>query len=576
MDHSYLAMRAHLFPNEKEQTVYFKQKELESIWFCTGKNVKRKLQNYQKEGLITYAPGIGRGHASKIQFFAPFYEEVIQFGEELIKKDQLEGVMALLQLPLPKHWITDLTKQIQSLFGFHVNKQRKDVLRSIVARPLTTLDPLDTSVTFESYLISQLSDTLVIYDKSEDCVKPHLAHHWEVSEDNREWTFYLRKGVKFHHLREMTSADVLHTINRFRQHPEAPFYWLVEDIQDMDAPTEYAIKINLKKENPFFLRYLATYNFAIQPEDVPFDEAQWVGTGPFRLKERTQQKLTLTAFEEYFLERPLLDDVEFWLVPPEAWPTISFQIEGQETPTEVNERKEIEGGFRLIGFNFHTNKVLHDHLFRKAFYHLIDIEAMFQDLGRIDLIPSSSYFHWLSKPQTKNAEAIKPLLQRSTYKGEALHLFSLNYPKAIEEAEWIVRVAEKYGIKLVPHQIGIEEIYEKNIEEKADLILFGEVASNDYQLSFLGAFYNKALTFRRLLSDEALHWIDAQLEDFKRAPTSKERLAYIEKIEDYLRENNLIIYLFHPIKRRTFHPMIRNIHFEAYGQIDLRRLWISG
>jgi MarR-like DNA-binding transcriptional regulator SgrR of sgrS sRNA len=220
--------------------------------------------------------------------------------------------------------------------------------------------------------------------------------------------------------------------------------------------------------------------------------------------------------------------------------------------------------------------VLHDPFFREALYHLIDVEVMLSELGRSDFVPASSYFHWLSDRQLRQPEKIAPLLQQSTYQGEALHFLTLDYPKASEEANWIVQEAEKYGIHLVHHPISIDEIYDPHTIEKADLILFGEVASNDYHLSFLGAFYNKALTFRRFLSQEALTWIDGQLEAFKRASDSDERLIYIKEIESYLRDNHLILYLFHPIKRRTFHPMIRSIHFDSFGQIDLRKLWVQG
>ena len=38
-----------------------------------------------------------------------------------------------------------------------------------------------------------------------------LAERWESSNDLKTWTFHLRKGVKFHHGKELDSGDVIAT-----------------------------------------------------------------------------------------------------------------------------------------------------------------------------------------------------------------------------------------------------------------------------------------------------------------------------------------------------------------------------
>ena len=51
-------------------------------------------------------------------------------------------------------------------------------------------------------------------------VKPSLAESWEVSEDGRTWTFYLREGVQFHHsYGEFTAEDVAFTYNQVSSDP---------------------------------------------------------------------------------------------------------------------------------------------------------------------------------------------------------------------------------------------------------------------------------------------------------------------------------------------------------------------
>src|SRR3990172_1441477 len=41
---------------------------------------------------------------------------------------------------------------------------------------------------------------------------PDLAESWDISADAREYTFSLRKGVKFHHGKELDSSDVKYSI----------------------------------------------------------------------------------------------------------------------------------------------------------------------------------------------------------------------------------------------------------------------------------------------------------------------------------------------------------------------------
>jgi ABC-type transport system substrate-binding protein len=54
----------------------------------------------------------------------------------------------------------------------------------------------------------EISDTLLTYEYGGVAVKPNIAEKWEPNKDLSEWTFTLRKGVKFHDGTELTSMDV--------------------------------------------------------------------------------------------------------------------------------------------------------------------------------------------------------------------------------------------------------------------------------------------------------------------------------------------------------------------------------
>ncbi|WP_186579344.1 SgrR family transcriptional regulator [Aquibacillus kalidii] len=572
-DLSYFILRSFYYAEEKSQTVFVKIEDIEKIWFCSKKNVTRKLKQLEAQEKLTYIPGRGRGNKSSLLFSHPFQKEVELFTSNCIRDNQLDDLVQLLQLPIPKPWIAAVSNEVRELFGMQETDENKDVLRSIISRDMTTLDPVNCSVTFESHLIRQIGDTLVIYNSETDEIEPHLAHHWKVNEDYTVWKFYLHKGVRFHHQSLLTSEDVKYTFERF--HPNTAYYWLVEDIEKIDCLTPYTIQIKLTKPNPFFLRYVSTCNLVILPQDIPFDEFQWIGTGPFHLKRRDKQRIVIEAHDHYFLARPFLDRIEFWKIPMETAKTVSYTINSNETLKTGILKKDVEVGFRFLAFNFNRNSVVHDKLFREAVFHILNVQKLCKELGRDPVKDASSFFPWNSIAPHKDLNKVTNLLKQSNYNGETLSLYCLNFPGAIEEATWFKQEASKFGMTFELQTFSLEEFYTNKLEKGADLLFMGEVSAIDYHLSFLGAFYNKMLIFRRFLGKDNLLAIEQLLENFKQIPLKNKRDEIIEQVEAIIKENNLFIFMHHPIKNRVFHPMIQDIQLESFGQVDFRKLWIK-
>ncbi|MCZ6790043.1 MAG: ABC transporter substrate-binding protein, partial [Chloroflexi bacterium] len=59
--------------------------------------------------------------------------------------------------------------------------------------------------------LPHLYDNLVIRNP-DGTLRPMLAESWETNDDASQWTFYLRKGVKFHHGKEFKAEDVIFSI----------------------------------------------------------------------------------------------------------------------------------------------------------------------------------------------------------------------------------------------------------------------------------------------------------------------------------------------------------------------------
>lgn len=92
------------------------------------------------------------------------------------------------------------------------------IARSMDVVGLDVADETDS----DSFLVgAQIYEGLVAYDPSTARIRPALAERWEVSADGLEWTFYLRRGVKFHDGTDFDADAVLFNIDRIwdPQHP---------------------------------------------------------------------------------------------------------------------------------------------------------------------------------------------------------------------------------------------------------------------------------------------------------------------------------------------------------------------
>ena len=134
-------------------------------------------------------------------------------------------------------------------------------------------------------------------------MNPMLAKSWEISKDGHEYVFALREGVRFHHGKEMDSADVKYSLERVmnpatRSQRAFAFKW-IDFIQAVD---KYHLKIRLKEPYAAFLTSLTVHNCAIIPAgSEPTGTKPAPGTGPFVLKTFVPKQTTeFTRFDKYW------------------------------------------------------------------------------------------------------------------------------------------------------------------------------------------------------------------------------------------------------------------------------------
>jgi len=185
-----------------------------------------------------------------------------------------------------------------------------------------TIDPvihLDPAVAYEFMsceVCYNIFDTLVKIDPKTGKIVPCLAEKWEISPDGKVWTFYLRKGVKFHDGRELTAEDVKYSIwNRAIVAKTEPSWMIADLVEKIEVADKYTVKFYLKAPYAMFLPVLAftvcapVSSEAAKSLGEKFD-MQPVGTGPFKVvKFVPDQYLILEKFKDYWGEKPKVDKI---------------------------------------------------------------------------------------------------------------------------------------------------------------------------------------------------------------------------------------------------------------------------
>ena len=149
-----------------------------------------------------------------------------------------------------------------------------------------TLDPATTENGFMIALTYGLNGFLTGVG-ADGAVEPEVAESWEPSEDAAQWRVKLRPGVTFHDGREVTTDDVVASINYHRGEESASAAKpLVEEITDIAAEGGDTVVFTLAAGNADFPYTLADYHLAILPSSE--GEVDWrsgVGCGPYKLIE---------------------------------------------------------------------------------------------------------------------------------------------------------------------------------------------------------------------------------------------------------------------------------------------------
>ena len=148
--------------------------------------------------------------------------------------------------------------------------------------------------------------------------RPSLAESME-SEDRILWHFRLRRGVQFHDGAELTSADVVWSLQRHLDPAVASkVAGIAEQFAEVKADGKYEVLIRLKGANSDLPAMLSQSHFLIIREGESKPDGN--GTGAFILDDfRPGVRTVALKNPNYFIEgRPRLERVELFAIPDDV------------------------------------------------------------------------------------------------------------------------------------------------------------------------------------------------------------------------------------------------------------------
>jgi peptide/nickel transport system substrate-binding protein len=183
-----------------------------------------------------------------------------------------------------------------------------------------TLNP-GTAILLEAYTIFDLVYSSMVSLNLDGTFSPELAEGWDVSDDALTWTFHLRPGATWHDGEPVTAADVAFTYEFYGAHEDFP-YMPVYTVyfESVEAADDQTVVIHLTEpipnmESQLFYMYILPEHIWSQYEGqaaVEFENAEMIGSGPFRLVEyATNEFVHLAAVKDHFLTPPVIDEVVF-------------------------------------------------------------------------------------------------------------------------------------------------------------------------------------------------------------------------------------------------------------------------
>ncbi|MCY9803363.1 SgrR family transcriptional regulator [Vibrio scophthalmi] len=277
--------------------------EITDILCCTRRNARIVLNKMEEEGWIEWHPSPGRGKLSQLNFKRSRTDVSENLARRYLEEGKIGQALKVLDQDAAK-----LARVVESYLGVQV-QEGQQVVRLPYYRPLLSLNPHKNMRRSELHIVRQIFSGLTRLDENEQLV-PDLAHTWEMLSP-RHWRFYIRPAVRYHNGDLLSVEAIIECLMALRSRN------LFAHIETVCSQQKNVVDINLSQDDYHFALLMAEScaKVMLPSSERSADYDQFpIGTGPYKITQNDEKRLTIQAFDGYFGFRPLVDSVEVWVI----------------------------------------------------------------------------------------------------------------------------------------------------------------------------------------------------------------------------------------------------------------------
>ena len=476
-------------------------------------------------------------------------------------------------------------------------KKRGGTIRVAFVGSPVKVDPHVAAGAEEWAMLRSVYDSLVWTDESLT-PRPELAESWESTPDATVWTFRLRKGVKFHHGRELDADDVVFSFTRILDPATAsPARSVFSMVDRVDKVSPLVVRFTLKSPFAEFPQLVGgSFQAKIAPRDVADLNKNPTGSGPFKLTEFVAgDHVTLVRNDAYWRDgEPYLDQVRIVYLPEEAahvagmmsgdldmtwWPSAEV-LPIYQSNKDITVSIAQSYGYQPIVMRVDTPPFDKPEV-RRAFRLLCNRESLKKtSVGNLNVpvsndhpIPPFSPYYIEQKPMAQDIDTAKKLLADAGYK-DGLD---------VEMMAWTGRAG------LVQEALGFQDMAKRaNVRIRVNTVP-ADIFLSKYWLkhNFFVTNWNGRTTLYEMLAlayQSNATWNESQwkskrmddlIELVRREQDESKRKAVFAEIQKMFIDDSPVIVAFHRPSVMAYRKHLRDFAPHPSGWLDFRKTWIG-